>query len=147
MAKVSSRMKRSPKSGGHFGLLGMRERAERLGGELQLAQRARPGDRSTRDGAALVSPGADFAGMETPIRIVIAEDHLIARVGVKTIINTQPDMSVVGRGRQRRCRRMELYRKHLPDVTLMDVRMPILSGAQAIIAIRAESRGCPYHRA
>ncbi len=84
-----------------------------------------------------MSPGADFAGMETPIRIVIAEDHLIARVGVKTIINTQPDMSVVGEAANG-MQALELYRKHRPDVTLMDVRMPILSGVEAIIAIRAE---------
>jgi two-component system NarL family response regulator len=74
---------------------------------------------------------------ETPIRIVIAEDHLIARVGVKTIINTQPDMTVVGEAANG-IQAQELYRKHRPDVTLMDVRMPGLSGVEAIIAIRAE---------
>jgi two-component system, NarL family, response regulator len=74
---------------------------------------------------------------ETPIRIVIAEDHLIARVGVKTIINTQPDMTVVGEAANG-MQAVELYRKHRPDVTLMDVRMPVLSGVEAIIAIRAE---------
>ena len=74
---------------------------------------------------------------ENPIRIVIAEDHLIARVGVKTIINTQPDMTVVGEAANG-MQAVELYRKHRPDVTLMDVRMPVLSGVEAIIAIRAE---------
>jgi two-component system NarL family response regulator len=74
---------------------------------------------------------------ETPIRIVIAEDHLIARVGVKTIINTQPDMTVVGEAANG-AQALELYRKHRPDVTLMDVRMPVLNGVEAIIAIRAE---------
>ncbi len=74
---------------------------------------------------------------ENPIRIVIAEDHLIARVGVKTIINTQPDMTVVGEAATG-MQAVELYRKHRPDVTLMDVRMPVLSGVEAIIAIRAE---------
>ena len=74
---------------------------------------------------------------ENPIRIVIAEDHLIARVGVKTIINTQPDMTVVGEAANG-TQALELYRKHRPDVTLMDVRMPVLSGVEAIVAIRAE---------
>jgi DNA-binding NarL/FixJ family response regulator len=74
---------------------------------------------------------------ENPIRIVIAEDHLIARVGVKTIINTQPDMTVVGEAANG-IQAVELYRKHRPDVTLMDVRMPVLTGVEAIIAIRAE---------
>ena len=74
---------------------------------------------------------------ENPIRIVIAEDHLIARVGVKTILNTQPDMTVVGEAANG-MQAVELYRKHRPDVTLMDVRMPVMSGVDAIIAIRAE---------
>ncbi len=74
---------------------------------------------------------------ENPIRIVIAEDHLIARVGVKTIINTQPDMTVVGEAANG-MQAVELYRKHRPDVTLMDVRMPVLNGVDAITAIRAE---------
>jgi DNA-binding NarL/FixJ family response regulator len=75
--------------------------------------------------------------MENPVRIVIAEDHLIARVGVKTIINTQPDMTVVAEAANG-MQAVELYRKHRPDVTLMDVRMPVLNGVEAIIAIRAE---------
>src|SRR5579864_6245336 len=71
------------------------------------------------------------------ISILIAEDHLIARVGVKTIINMQPDMTVVGEAANG-VQAIELYRKHLPDITLMDMRMPAMSGLDAIIAIRAE---------
>jgi DNA-binding NarL/FixJ family response regulator len=74
---------------------------------------------------------------ENPIRIAIAEDHLIARVGVKTILNTQPDMTVVGEAANG-TQALELYRKHRPDVTLMDVRMPVMNGVEAIVAIRAE---------
>jgi two-component system NarL family response regulator len=72
-----------------------------------------------------------------PIRILVAEDHLIARVGVSTIVNLQPDMTVIAEtanGRQA----IELYRKHQPDVTLLDLRMPILSGLEAAAAIRRE---------
>jgi len=71
------------------------------------------------------------------IRILIAEDHLIARVGVKTIINAQPDMTVVAEA-SNGLQAVELFRKHRPDVSLMDVRMPGMSGVEAIIAIRAE---------
>lgn len=72
-----------------------------------------------------------------PIRILIAEDHLIARVGVTTIVNAQPDMTVVAEavnGRQA----VDLHRLHLPDVTLMDMRMPVLGGVEAAIEIHRE---------
>ena len=71
------------------------------------------------------------------IRILIAEDHLIARVGVKTILNAQPDMRVVAEAASG-SQAVELYRKHRPDVALMDVRMPSMSGVEATTAIRAE---------
>lgn len=71
------------------------------------------------------------------IRILIAEDHLIARVGVTTIVNMQPDMTVVAEAASGQ-QAVELYRKHLPDVTLLDLRMPVMSGVEAAIAIRRE---------
>jgi DNA-binding NarL/FixJ family response regulator len=71
------------------------------------------------------------------IRILVAEDHLVARVGVTTIVNMQPDMAVVAEAANGQ-QALELYRKHLPDVTLLDMRMPIMSGVEAAIAIRAE---------
>ena len=93
-----------------------------------------------------MSPGADFAGMETPIRIVIAEDHLIARVGVKTIINTQPDMSVVGEAANG-SRRWSCIRKHRPDVASDGCAHadPERSGGDHCDPRGV--RGCPYHRA
>jgi DNA-binding NarL/FixJ family response regulator len=72
-----------------------------------------------------------------PIRILVAEDHLIARVGVSTIVNLQPDMTVVAEAANGQ-QAIELYRKHQPDVTLLDLRMPILSGREAAAAIRRE---------
>jgi len=71
------------------------------------------------------------------IRILIAEDHLIARVGVTTIVNMQPDMTVVAEAANGH-QAVELYRKHRPDVTLLDLRMPGLSGVEAAVAIRRE---------
>ena len=52
-------------------------------------------------------------------------------MGVKTIINTQPDMKVVAEAANG-VQAVELYRKHRPDVTLMDVRMPGMSGVEAV---------------
>jgi two-component system NarL family response regulator len=75
--------------------------------------------------------------MKHRIRILVAEDHLIARVGVTSIINMQPDMTVIAEalnGQQA----LDQYRQHLPDVTLLDMRMPVMSGVEAAVAIRAE---------
>jgi len=77
------------------------------------------------------------APSDKPVRILIAEDHLIARLGVKTIISMQPGMSVVAEAANG-SQAVELYRKFQPDVTLMDMRMPNLSGVEAARAIRAE---------
>ncbi len=71
------------------------------------------------------------------MRILIAEDHLIARAGIAAIVNAQPDMMVAGEainGTQA----VERYRELRPDVMLMDVRMPGMSGIDAAAAIRAE---------
>lgn len=72
-----------------------------------------------------------------PIRVLVAEDHLIARVGLVTIINEQPDMVVVteaSNGQQA----VVLYRQYRPDIVLMDERMPLMSGSDAADSIRAE---------
>jgi DNA-binding NarL/FixJ family response regulator len=71
------------------------------------------------------------------IRILVAEDHLVARVGVTTIVNMQPDMMVIGEASNGQ-QAVEMYRKSQPDVTLLDLRMPVMGGVQAAIAIREE---------
>jgi len=71
------------------------------------------------------------------IRILVAEDHLVARVGVSTIVNMQPDMTVVAEASNGQ-QAVELFRKHRPDVTLLDLRMPGMGGVEAATAIRAE---------
>jgi two-component system NarL family response regulator len=75
--------------------------------------------------------------MKAPIRILVADDHLVARVGVATIINLQPDMEVVGEATNGK-QAVDLYRQHLPDVALLDLRMPVMSGLEAAAAIRSE---------
>ena len=83
----------------------------------------------------MVEPGT--ASVSAKIRILVAEDHLVARVGVTAIINRQPDMLVVAEANNGR-QALERYRKHLPDVVLLDLRMPLMSGVEAAIAIRKE---------
>ena len=75
--------------------------------------------------------------MSDKIRILVAEDHLVARVGVSTIVNMQPDMTVVAEASNGH-QAVELFRKHRPDVTLLDMRMPGMGGVEAATAIRAE---------
>jgi two-component system, NarL family, response regulator len=75
--------------------------------------------------------------MSAPIRILVAEDHLVARVGVSAIVNMQSDMTIVAEASNGQ-QAVEQYRKHLPDIALLDMRMPVMSGVEAAAAIRAE---------
>jgi two-component system NarL family response regulator len=75
--------------------------------------------------------------MNDTIRILVAEDHLVARVGVSAIVNMQPDMTVVAEAANGQ-QAVELYRRHRPDVALLDLRMPVMGGTEAAAAIRAE---------
>jgi two-component system NarL family response regulator len=71
------------------------------------------------------------------IRTMIVEDHFVVRVGLSSIINSQLDMVNVaeaGNGNQA----VELFAKHQPDVTLMDLRLPGISGLEATTAILAQ---------
>ena len=77
---------------------------------------------------------------EYPIRVLVAEDHLIARVGLITIMNEQPDMVVVAEARNGQ-QAVSLYREFLPDIVLMDDRMPVMNGCDAAAIIRAEFPG------
>jgi two-component system, NarL family, response regulator len=71
------------------------------------------------------------------IRVLIADDHPVVCLGLLGIINGQPDMVVVGQARTG-VQAVALARKHSPDVILMDLRMPEMSGVEAIEAIRVE---------
>lgn len=73
----------------------------------------------------------------SPIRILIADDHFVVRMGLSTLINTQEDMTVVAEAANGK-QAAEMFRAHRPDVTLMDLRMPEMNGVEAIVAIRAE---------
>lgn len=71
------------------------------------------------------------------IRILIVDDHFAVRMGVAGAINAEPDMIVVAEAASAR-EAMEQFATHRPAVTLMDLRLPDLDGAEAVTAIRAQ---------
>lgn len=85
------------------------------------------------------------AGMKeaSRIRVLVVDDHPIMRFGIATIIDATPDMTTVaqaGSGEEA----VELYEQHLPDITLMDLRLPGMSGVDAIRAIMARHRNAKF---
>lgn len=71
------------------------------------------------------------------IRVLSVDDHALLRGGIAALIGNQTDMEVVAEASNGR-EALEQFRKHRPDITLMDLQMPGMSGIDAISAIRAE---------
>jgi two-component system, NarL family, response regulator len=74
---------------------------------------------------------------EGKIRILIIDDHPLIREGLGALISTQNNLMVVGEGSDGKDA-LGLYRKHRPDIVLMDLAMPGLGGVEATTAIRKE---------
>jgi DNA-binding NarL/FixJ family response regulator len=71
------------------------------------------------------------------IRILSADDHALLRKGIAALIRAEPDMALVAEAANGREAIAE-FRKHRPDVTLMDLQMPEMDGIECIIAIRSD---------
>ena len=76
----------------------------------------------------------------SPIRILTVDDHQLIRVGIATLLMPEPDMKLVGEANNGR-EAIVKFRECRPDVTLMDLQMPEMSGFDAILAIRDEFPG------
>jgi len=72
-----------------------------------------------------------------PIRILTVEDHPVFREGLGTIIGSQKDMRLVAQATNA-VEAMAHFRRHRPDITLMDLRLPGTNGTDALVAIRGE---------
>jgi signal transduction histidine kinase/ActR/RegA family two-component response regulator len=137
---------------GGFGLLGIRERLESVGGRLEIASAPGEGSRFTltvpvpvvpEEGVArrpLAAPRGEIQKVSPAaprLRVLVVDDHALVRRGFATMLAVEPDLEVVGEadnGRQA----IELTRQLAPDVILMDVSMPVMNGIDATRAIHAE---------
>jgi DNA-binding NarL/FixJ family response regulator len=78
-----------------------------------------------------VSEGSD------QIRVLAVDDHVLVRQGIAVLVSTEPGMALVGEASNGR-EAIQQFRKHRPDITLMDMQMPEMNGLDAITAIRGE---------
>jgi DNA-binding NarL/FixJ family response regulator len=70
------------------------------------------------------------------IRILVADDHFVVRIGLVALVNTEADMEVIAEAADG-VQAIELFSRHQPDLVLMDLRMPIKTGIEATIEIRS----------
>ncbi len=140
--------------GSGFGLFGIREKIEMLGGSLEVESRPGQGARfvlsAPRKGvshtpppvrvarlAAEPSPGPRPPDTNGALRLVVADDHDLMRQGLVSMMRDEPDIEVVGEASTGR-EALDLVRRLRPDVVVMDVSMPDLDGIEATRTLRAE---------
>lgn len=74
---------------------------------------------------------------EMAIRVLLADDHPLMREGLAAVINAQRDMEVIAEAENGE-QAVHAYHQYKPDVTLMDLRLPILDGVEATVRIRKD---------
>ena len=139
---------RAPDEHGGFGLLSMAARTRSLGGDFQVT--SRPGHGAVvRATLPYVRPRAvvlagEMQGTPTPpdrpIRVLIVDNHAIARQGIRRILDGQVDIQIVGEAEDGLAA-VEQTAQLLPDVVLLDLQLPRLSGIEALPRLRAAHPG------
>lgn len=74
----------------------------------------------------------------SPIRILTVDDHVMLREGIAAIVAAEPDLTIVGEATNG-AEAVDAFHRLRPDITLMDLQMPVMSGIDAITAIRVEA--------
>ena len=123
---------------GHWGLAGMRERAESIGARLKVWSRANAGtevELLIPSQVAFHKKKKDMS--KSPIRVFSVDDHPLLREGIAALVNSQPDMVLIGQAATG-AEAIQLFKEQLPDVTLLDLRLPDMSGIDVLIAIRSQ---------
>jgi DNA-binding NarL/FixJ family response regulator/signal transduction histidine kinase len=130
-------------SGQQVGRWCMRERVVLLGGDFTIHSRPGAGTSvvaeiplpyaTSAKGEQIPSPRAKIS----PIQLIVADDHALAREGLRTMLASEPDIEIVGEAADGRGA-LELCRRLHPDLVLMDARMPEMDGLAATRAIKTE---------
>jgi len=68
-----------------------------------------------------------------PIRLMVIDDHPVLRQGVAALVEDEPDIKIIAQASNGR-EAVQLFREHKPEITLMDLQMPEMSGLDAMIA-------------
>lgn len=76
--------------------------------------------------------------MTDAIRVMVVEDHHIVRQGLVALLNTVPDIAVIAEANDGQ-QALDLFSLHQPDITLLDLRLPVLGGVEVITRIRQRS--------